>query len=74
MPFHENLKSLRYKAVLLSPLQTKAIAAARVKNDKVDSRVLANLLRTNYLPSADPSGCAEQLLMLLLREAGTTIE
>ena len=38
--------------VLSNPLQTKAIASARIKNDKVDSKVLADLLRTNLLPTA----------------------
>lgn len=52
MPFYENLESLGCNVVLSNPLQTKAIAAARIKNDKVDSRVLADLLRTNYLPLA----------------------
>jgi transposase len=52
MPFYENLEALGCKVVLSNPLQTKAIAAARIKNDKVDSKVLADLLRTNYLPTA----------------------
>jgi transposase len=34
------------------PLATKAIAAGRVKNDSVDARTLAHLLRTNLLPEA----------------------
>ena len=34
-----------------NPLKTKAIAEANVKTDKVDARVLADLLRCNYLPS-----------------------
>jgi transposase len=38
--------------VLSNPLQTKAIASARIKNDKVDSKILADLLRTNLLPTA----------------------
>ena len=52
IPFYENLESLGCKVVLSNPLQTKAIASARIKNDKVDSRVLADLLRTNLLPTA----------------------
>lgn len=52
IPFYENLESLGCKVVLSNPLQTKAIASARIKNDKVDSRVLADLLRTNLLPMA----------------------
>ncbi len=34
------------------PLATKAIAAGRVKNDAVDARMLAHLLRANLLPEA----------------------
>lgn len=52
IPFYENLESLGCNVVLSNPLQTKAIAAARIKNDKVDSKVLVDLLRTNYLPTA----------------------
>jgi len=35
---------------LSHPLKTKAIASAKVKNDKIDSRILAHLLRTELLP------------------------
>jgi len=52
IPFYENLESLGCNVVLSNPLQTKAIASARIKNDKVDSKVLADLLRTNLLPTA----------------------
>lgn len=52
IPFYENLESLGCAVVLSNPLATKAIASARIKNDKVDSRVLADLLRTNLLPTA----------------------
>lgn len=52
IPFYENLESLGCKVSLSNPLQTKAIAHARIKNDKVDSRVLADLLRTGFLPTA----------------------
>jgi transposase len=52
IPFYENLESLGCSVVLSNPLQTKAIASARIKNDKVDSKILADLLRTNLLPTA----------------------
>ena len=52
IPFYENLESLGCKVKLSNPLQTKAIASARIKNDKVDSKILADLLRTNLLPTA----------------------
>lgn len=34
-----------------NPMKTKAIAEAKVKTDKVDAEVLAQLLRCDYLPS-----------------------
>jgi transposase len=34
------------------PLATKAISSARVKNDSVDAKTLAHLLRSNLLPEA----------------------
>jgi transposase len=37
---------------LVNPAVCKAIASARLKNDKVDARMLAHLLRTNLLPEA----------------------
>jgi transposase len=37
---------------LAHPLRCKAIASARLKNDKVDARTLAHLLRADLLPEA----------------------
>lgn len=37
--------------VVSNPLKTKAIAEASIKTDKVDARVLAQLLRCNFLPA-----------------------
>lgn len=39
------------KVVVSNPMKTKAIAEANIKTDKVDARVLADLLRCDYLPS-----------------------
>jgi transposase len=52
IPFYEKLESLGCDVCLSNPLATKAIASARIKNDKVDSKILADLLRTNLLPMA----------------------
>ena len=38
------------RLVVSNPLQTKAIAQAKIKTDKVDAKVLAHLLRCDYLP------------------------
>lgn len=37
---------------LVHPLKAKAIASARIKSDRLDSRILAQLLRTDLLPRA----------------------
>lgn len=52
IPFYENLEALGIDVKLSNPLLTKAVAASRIKNDKVDSKILADLLRTNFLPTA----------------------
>ncbi|MDQ7005866.1 MAG: IS110 family transposase [Acidobacteriota bacterium] len=38
------------QVVVSNPLRTKAIAEAKIKTDKVDALVLAQLLRVDYLP------------------------
>lgn len=37
---------------LAHPQQVRAIAAARIKNDRIDATILAHLARTNLLPTA----------------------
>jgi transposase len=48
----EMLQDYGFEPHLAHPLQCKAIAAARLKNDKVDAAILAHLLRTDLLPEA----------------------
>lgn len=45
------LMALVARVVVSNPMATKAIASAKVKTDKVDAEVLAQLLRLDYLPS-----------------------
>src|SRR5437762_13023218 len=45
------LERLGHHAILSHPKQTKAIAAARLKNDRVDAQRLALLLRGDLLPT-----------------------
>ncbi len=52
IPFYEQVEALGFKVVLSNPLMTKAVAAARIKNGKVDSKILAELMRTDFLPTA----------------------
>ena len=47
---YDLLEDKRIEVKLSHPLKTKAIASARIKNDKIDSKVLAHLLRADLLP------------------------
>ncbi|MFD7710547.1 transposase [Streptomyces sp. NPDC059786] len=38
------------KVVISNPVKTRAIAEAKVKTDKVDARILAQLLAADFLP------------------------
>lgn len=38
------------RVVVSNPMKTKAIASAKIKTDKIDARILAELLRCRFLP------------------------
>jgi len=46
------IENLGVDVHLAHPMEVKAIAHARIKTDKIDADVLADLLRTNFLPEA----------------------
>lgn len=50
--FHEAIGSEVEKVRLVHPARVKAIASAKLKNDRVDSATLAHLLRCDLLPEA----------------------
>lgn len=50
--FADMLTDAGIPAHMAHPLATKAISSARVKNDAVDAKTLAHLLRSNLLPEA----------------------
>lgn len=54
---------------LVHPWKTRAIASARIKHDKLDSRILAELLRTGFLAEAwiAPRAIREQRQLLRYR-------
>jgi len=59
------------RVVVSNPLATKAIATAKVKTDKVDALVLAQLLRCDYLPEVwQPDDETQQLRRLTGRRSG----
>lgn len=55
------------KIVLANPLKVRAIAEARIKTDKIDAYMLAQLLRTNLIPEAYISSPQEREYKNLLR-------
>jgi transposase len=58
------------EVVVSNPLATKAIASAKIKTDKVDAEVLAQLLRCDYLPRVwEPDEATRQLRELTGRRA-----
>ena len=61
------LEDYGFQAHLVHPLRCKAIASARLKNDKVDAAILAQLLRADLLPEAWIAPPAVRALRALLR-------
>jgi transposase len=50
--FYELLESRCPEIYLAHPLKTRAIAEAKIKTDKIDSTILAHLLRADLLPTS----------------------
>jgi transposase len=50
--FYELLEEICPQIYLAHPLKTRAIAEARIKTDKIDSTILAHLLRADLLPTS----------------------
>ena len=61
------LDDLGLEAHLAHPLATKAIASARLKDDKVDARTLANLLRADLVAEGWIAPADVRQLRMLLR-------
>ena len=59
------------RIVVGNPLRTRAIAEAKVKTDKVDAEILAQLLRCDYLPAVwQPDEDTQRLRELSAHRAG----
>ena len=61
------------KVVVSNPMATKAIAMAKVKTDKVDAHVLAQLLRCDFLPEVWPPDEATRRLRELTGRRSTLV-
>jgi len=65
--FVDSIEPLVERVVLVHPAKVKAIASAKLKNDRVDSQTLAQLLRADLLPEAWQADVATRDLRELLR-------
>jgi transposase len=69
----ELLADYGFEAHLVHPLRCKAIASARLKNDKVDAAILAQLLRADLLPEAWIAPPQVRQLRALLRHRASLV-
>ncbi|MDR7540475.1 MAG: IS110 family transposase [Armatimonadota bacterium] len=68
MVMYDWLEELVGEVHLAHPLKVKAIAEARIKTDKIDSEVLAHLLRCDLLPEAHVPAEATRVARNILRQ------
>jgi len=69
----ELLEDYGFEPHLVHPLRCKAIASARLKNDKVDAAILAQLLRADLLPEAWIAPPPVRQLRALLRHRASLV-
>src|SRR5690348_13804390 len=67
------LEDYGFEAHLVHPLRCQAIASARLKNDKVDAAILAQLLRADLLPEAWIAPAQVRQLRALLRHPASLV-
>ncbi len=51
-PLYDFIESRGFRVKLANPLKIKLIAESRMKNDDIDSEILAKLLRSNWIPES----------------------
>ena len=64
---HDILEELTSDVTLAHPLKVKAIAEAKIKTDKIDSKTLAHLLRCDLVPAAYVCSPRARIIKNLLR-------
>jgi transposase len=67
-PMYDWLDDVSEEVLLAHPLKVRAIASARIKNDRIDSEVLAHLLRANLIPTAHAPSREIRALRRVLRQ------
>ena len=72
---YETLEKHKIPVTLANPFKTKAIASARVKTDKIDARILADLLRADLIPACHmPDRSIRMQKKILRRKSSLVIE
>jgi transposase len=64
---YDLLTAKGFEVVISNPVKTKAIASAKIKNDKIDSHMLAQLLRADLISTVHVSSLETRKLKELLR-------
>ncbi|MGD8372960.1 MAG: IS110 family transposase [Syntrophobacterales bacterium] len=64
---YDLLSAEGFAVVISNPVKTKAIASAKIKNDKIDSHMLAQLLRADLISTVHVSSLETRKLKELLR-------
>jgi transposase len=64
---YDLLTASGFEVVISNPVKTKAIASAKIKNDRVDSHMLAQLLRADLIPTVYVSPLQLRKLKELIR-------
>ena len=64
---YDLLEANGFDVVISNPVKTKAIASAKIKNDRVDSHMLAQLLRADLIPTVYVSPLKLRKLKELIR-------
>jgi transposase len=70
---HDLLVGEGIPTMLAHPFKVRAIAAARLKNDRIDARILADLLRAGLIPPAYVASPAVRTLRELLRHRAALV-
>jgi transposase len=67
-PIYDCLDEVAENVVLAHPSKVRAIADARIKTDKIDSEILAHLLRADLIPTAYAPSKETRALKRVLRQ------
>lgn len=73
-PVYDQIDRHGLDVTLAHPLKTRAIAEARIKTDKIDSQILAHLLRADLLPAAYVPDHSNRHLRALVRHRATLVK